>query len=216
MARRKSPPHGPQLELAGELCVAFVNTAGARPNNRQLGVGSFAELVTWSRQAGVLPAVEADRLLGHASGRPEAARAAWAGVAEARSALARVFLAISRRHEPPAGDLAAVNAALAAVMPAIRLVSGAQGLGVGWDGDKQPFECVLGSVLYSAIAFLSSLEGRPHVRQCAARDCELFFVDRSPSGRRVWCRMKTCGHRVKSLRHYHRLGKHQPRMTWRY
>ncbi len=107
-------------------------------------------------------------------------------------------------------------AALAATMPAIRLVSGDTGLGVGWDGGERPLDRVLGPVLYSAIAFLSSLEGRPHVRRCAGPDCELFFVDRSPSGRRVWCQMKTCGHRVKSLRHYHRLGKTRPRMTWPY
>ncbi len=216
MARRTPPPRGPQLDLAGELSVAFVNTAGARPNNRQLGVGSCSELLIWGGQAGLLPADEAERLGRAVEGHLEAARAAYADVAEARAALGRVFLAISRRREPAAAGLAAVNAALAATMPAIRLVSGDTGLGVGWDGGERPLDRVLGPVLYSAIAFLSSLEGRPHVRRCAGPDCELFFVDRSPSGRRVWCQMKTCGHRVKSLRHYHRLGKTRPRMTWPY
>ncbi len=42
MAKRTLLPRSPQLELAGgELSVAFLNTAGARPDNRQLGVSSY-------------------------------------------------------------------------------------------------------------------------------------------------------------------------------
>ncbi len=53
--------------------------------------------------------------------------------------------------------------------------------------------------------------GRPHVRQCAAEDCRLFFVDRSPTGYRRWCERKTCGHRAANLRYWNRRGKKERR-----
>ncbi len=43
------------------------------------------------------------------------------------------------------------------------------------------------------------------LRICAADDCRWRFVDRSPTGRRVWCDMRTCGNRAKVARHRQRL-----------
>ncbi len=216
MARQRQLPRGPQLELAGDLCVAFVNTAGARSNNRQQGVASYAELLTWGQQVGTLSALEAERLEAFAAERPGEAQAACDHISGVRAALARIFLAIAKRADPPAGDLATINQALAAAMPALRLVPGAGGLTLGWGGDENAPDRMLWPVWYAAAEFLGSLRGQPHVRQCAAEDCALFFVDRSPSGRRVWCEMKTCGHRVKSLRYYHRVGKKNRPKNWLY
>jgi predicted RNA-binding Zn ribbon-like protein len=42
------------------------------------------------------------------------------------------------------------------------------------------------------------------LRICAADDCRWRFVDRSPTGRRVWCDMRTCGNRAKVARHRER------------
>ncbi|WP_127508818.1 CGNR zinc finger domain-containing protein [Actinoplanes solisilvae] len=35
------------------------------------------------------------------------------------------------------------------------------------------------------------------IRECSSPDCYLIFVDTSPSGRRRWCSMETCGNRSK-------------------
>ena len=91
MARRKPPPpRGPQLELAGELCVTFVNTAGARADNRRQGVSSFAELVTWSREVGIVSAHEAERLRRRAAERP--AEAAFARAAKILAGMSLAFI----------------------------------------------------------------------------------------------------------------------------
>ncbi|MCP5113537.1 MAG: hypothetical protein GY953_22105, partial [bacterium] len=115
MARRKPPPpRGPQLELArGELCVAFVNTAGARPDNRQQGVSNFAELVTWSRETGSLSAHEAERLRRRAAERPAEAEAAFARVARVRAGLARSFVATQLQQPVDGSELEAFNRAIA-------------------------------------------------------------------------------------------------------
>lgn len=39
------------------------------------------------------------------------------------------------------------------------------------------------------------------LRICANDDCSWRFVDRSPTGRRRWCDMRTCGNRAKVARH---------------
>jgi predicted RNA-binding Zn ribbon-like protein len=46
---------------------------------------------------------------------------------------------------------------------------------------------------------LELLGGRlaSRIRECSAPDCYLIFVDTSPSGRRRWCSMETCGNRSK-------------------
>ncbi len=208
MAKRKSYRRGPQLKLAGALCVAFVNTAGASKKNRQRGVGSYEEMVVWAQQAGVTSALEAERLSRLAAERPADAEAVFGRAMHLRHRLTRLFSATARQRELPADDLAAFNGDLARAFPALRLVPAEKGgLTWGWGGDEDALDRMLWPVVRSAAELLVSMEGRPQVRQCAAPDCTLFFVDRSPSGQKKWCRMKPCGNRVKSLRHYRRFAR---------
>ena len=51
-------------------------------------------------------------------------------------------------------------------------------------------------ILKDVAEFLAS-DQVEKVRQCAADDCELFFVNQSRNGRRRWCSMSTCGNRAK-------------------
>ncbi len=189
--------------------MAFVNTTGARDDNQQLGIGSYPELLAWSQAAGVLSVPEAERLRRRAAAAPEEAAAAFARVAKVRLSLFRIFLATGAGRELPEEDLAAVNEALGAALPALRMARAEQGVTWGWAGDEDALDRMLWPVLLSAAELLVAAEGRPHVRQCALKGCRLFFVDRSPSGQRKWCDMKTCGNRAKAARHRNR------RRAWR-
>lgn len=42
------------------------------------------------------------------------------------------------------------------------------------------------------------------VRECAADDCRLIFLDTSRPGSRRWCSMRRCGGRAKARSHYQR------------
>lgn len=200
-------PRGPQLELAGELCVAFVNTAGERPENRQMGVSSYAELVTWSREVGIVSAHEVERLRRRAAERPAEAEAAFARVDRIRTGLAQSFFACQLEKPMAEGDLEAFNRALAESSLTTRLVVAEAGAAWGWAGDGDALDNLLSKVLSSAFEVMVAARGRPHVRQCAAEGCRLFFIDRSPTGHRRWCQKTTCGHRAANLRYYHRRGK---------
>lgn len=77
------------------------------------------------------------------------------------------------------------------------------------DGDGRPVAvppqpsvtAALGRIALDAIELIG---GGELLRVCAADDCGIRFVDRSPSGNRQWCSMRRCGNRVKARRHYAR------------
>ncbi len=204
MANTQSPPRGPQLKLAGALCVAFVNTAGVREQNRQLGFGNYRELLVWGQQADLLSPLEAKCLSRRAAERPKEAAAILTRAVELRSRLFRLFLATGRRDPPPPDDFAAVNEALARALPALRMVPADGGVQWGWAGDENALDRMLWPVLLSAAELMIAARGQPHVRQCMFKGCLLFFVDRGPRGQRRWCDMRTCGNRAKSRRYYKR------------
>jgi hypothetical protein len=77
------------------------------------------------------------------------------------------------------------------------------------DGDGRPVAvppqpsvtAALGRIALDTIELIG---GKELLRVCAADDCGIRFVDRSPSGNRQWCSMRRCGNRVKARRHYAR------------
>lgn len=214
MARPKKP-RSPQLELAGELCIAFVNTAGARDANRQLGVGDYADLLAWGQQAGTVSVSEVEGLRARAAERPQEAEAVYARAVGLRSALARAFLAIGADRVIAVADLDIVNGELAGAMASTRLVPGDPGITWGWGGDPQALDRVHWPVVHSAWMLLTSLRGESRVRQCAAGECKLFFVDRKRGNQRRWCDWKVCGHRTHARRYYNdRVKPHRVRNPW--
>lgn len=55
-----------------------------------------------------------------------------------------------------------------------------------------------------ALDAIDLLTGTEVFRVCAAGDCGIRFVDRSPARNRQWCSMRRCGNRTKARRHYER------------
>ncbi len=55
-----------------------------------------------------------------------------------------------------------------------------------------------------ALDAVDLLTGGDLLRVCAADDCGIRFVDRSPARNRQWCSMRRCGNRTKARRHYGR------------
>lgn len=204
MAKNAKPHRGPQLELAGDLGVAFVNTASERDWNFQQGVRDYAGLLIWGQQAGVIRGVDAERLSRLASERPAEAEAVAARALQLRADLFRVFVIFAKERLPAPADLETLNAALAEALPALRVVPGDSGLTWDWGGDENALDRVLWAAVRSAAELLVSLEGRLQVRQCARKGCALFFV--ASDSRRKWCG-EHCRNRTKALRYYHRTGK---------
>ncbi|MGB2571995.1 CGNR zinc finger domain-containing protein [Micromonospora citrea] len=114
-----------------------------------------------------------------------------------RDALWRIARRRTRGDAPEPADLALVNEA-AAAPPLIPQVTA--------DGGRAWRLPATGGQALSSIArdAVDLLTGRhaDRIRECAAHDCQLVFVDTSRPGQRRWCAMERCGtrHKVRALR----------------
>jgi predicted RNA-binding Zn ribbon-like protein len=169
---------------SGRLCLDFVATVGERWRRsfeRLLGPEDFAR---WMVESGMLntPPCVSDRHLGTAR-----------DLREVINRLARPGV------EPKRGDRAELNRWSARPSLAPQLTSDG---GVAWVADR-PVEAMLATLARDAVDLLSGpFAGR--IRECAAPDCAILFVDNSRPGRRRWCSTEACGNRARTKAYRHR------------
>src|SRR2546422_9154884 len=81
--------------IGGDLCLDFCNTVGGkRGATTREYLNSYADLVSWAEQAGLLDKSQAGALVRKAARRPTEAAAVLARAVGLREALYRIFLAI--------------------------------------------------------------------------------------------------------------------------
>lgn len=216
-AKKHKDPNVPhELTRAGALCVALVNTAFPKRDDRRRDkrappsrpLASYAELVTWSQRMGSVGPVAGEQLLAAAAREPEKATAVLALVIELRDAFGRIFNALAQKQDLRAEDLAILNDILRArgreVIPA------PNGFRRAWGGDAETLERVLWPLAESAAELLAS-DKHQKVRQCSTKGCLRLFV--YGNSRRQWCDANTCGSRAKGRRHHKRRRENMRRRT---
>lgn len=57
------------------------------------------------------------------------------------------------------------------------------------------------ATIASSLAQFLAEDAPSRLRVCANHGCRYLFIDRSPTGRRRWCDMRTCGNQAKVARH---------------
>jgi predicted RNA-binding Zn ribbon-like protein len=57
------------------------------------------------------------------------------------------------------------------------------------------------ATIASSLAQFLADDAPSRLRVCANASCRYLFIDRSPTGRRRWCDMRTCGNQAKVARH---------------
>lgn len=126
-----------------------------------------------------------------------------ARIRRVRSALREVVDAVveGRRPEPDAVHL--VNATLEARRPT-RLELDGSALRIGHRHAATPVDDALALIAEAIVEELAT--GRPErLRVCANDRCRWAFYDSSPTGRRRWCDMRSCGNQAKAARYRARL-----------
>lgn len=198
-------PDGWLFELTGgALCLDFANTVDDRPSAPKELLPTYAELVSWGRQAGAIGQADARALLRAARSRPAAAQTALRRARDLRETIFTLFAALVHGDAAPTSSLAAFNAALPDALARLRLERrGVDGCAWSWDTSARPLDRVLWPVLRSAAELLTGDE-LPRLRQCAADDCDWLFLDHSKNATRRWCDMTVCGNRTKARRFYAR------------
>lgn len=181
--------------IGGRLSLDFANhlTADGAP-------ADYAELVTWSRQAGSLDAAAARRLQRVARRRGRQADGVHRRALELAAALYRVFRACSESMEPDVGDVGLLNEELGAAMVHGRVVSDGDAFRWDWNDTAPALDRVLWPVARCAADLLVS-EELERLKSCDNHRCAWLFLDTSKNRRRRWCDMKVCGNRAKARRY---------------
>ncbi|MBF6605400.1 MAG: CGNR zinc finger domain-containing protein [Chloroflexi bacterium] len=129
--------------------------------------------------------------------------AALRRVRSVREALREVVRAAVERGFADPRALDEVNRALAARQRLV-LVSGDGDLVLGHRHDGDPLDDVLGRIA-ERVARVVTGHDAERLRICANDTCRWVFFDSSPTHRRRWCEMASCGNRAKAARHRARL-----------
>lgn len=217
LGRRNRTAQGGSQKLpfeftGGRLCLDFANTVSRRPTyHPQDRLTSFSRLVAWSRQARIVTAREAQRLIQQGIRHPEAATEPLEHAIGLREAIYRIFSAITAGRRPSVADLSTLNTSLAHAMAMSQIVHTANGFDWGWQDNNNALDRMLWPVARSAADLLAS-GGWIALRECSGRTCRWLFLDNSRNHSRRWCDMKVCGNRAKAHRHYEgtKAGRHKP------
>lgn len=175
-----------QLEFpfdGGRLCLDLVGTVGRRHEGGGYErLRTAADLAHWIVEAGL-----AEREL----------RVDDAGLRLAhglREAIYRSVTAAMVEQQPGHADVELINQVAAWPIRAPRLdpTSGR----LYWVS-RRPLRAAMATVARDALEMLGS-DAIDRVKECAAPDCSLLYLDASRAQRRRWCSMKRCGNQHKT------------------
>ena len=200
MRDRETPTVEDVALVGGRLCLDFANTANwldAAPVDERLK--TFADLTAWGRRKGLIDQGTEGKLNRRGARHRAAAHDALQRALVLRDALWRLF---SCGAADRAADLAIVNAARAA--PAPELAQAERGGAPVFVPAAKDLDTWLLHPVAASAAELLTAPVRGRVKRCPGDRCGWVFLDDSPSGRRRWCSMKTCGNREKARAHYDR------------
>jgi predicted RNA-binding Zn ribbon-like protein len=193
--------------IGGVPCLDFVNTVAWRLTGRPVEyLGSYEDLLTWGRQAGLLASEETEVLSGGAATHPEEAQDTLSRAIALREAVHRVLCAAIADEPQDEGALSTLNRELSGALSRLH-VAAAVGDDYIWawnwarnNGGGPPLERPLWPVARSAAELLTSSKlGR--VKVCAGEGCGWLFLDESRNGSRRWCDSRDCGNRERVRKH---------------
>ena len=166
---------------SGRLCLDFVATVGERWRRSFERLRNPEDLGRWLVEASL------------ASAEPQVRRRELDHARVLREAIYRVAK-LAGGGTPSPRDVDELNAW--AAKPPLAPQLSADARSVTWTAERE-VEAALATIARDAVDLLSGpLATR--IRECAAADCALLFVDTSRPGHRRWCSMSTCGNRMKT------------------
>lgn len=126
-----------------------------------------------------------------------------ARIRRVRTALREVLDAVVEGRPPEPEAVHLVNAVLEQRRPT-RLDLDGSVLRIGHRHAATPVDDALALIAEAIVEELAT--GRPErLRVCANDRCRWAFFDSSPTGRRRWCDMRSCGNQAKAARHRARM-----------
>ena len=189
----------------GRLSLDFANTSCHRSTRPKEQLASYADLVSFARQAGIVNPDRARRLLDQSGRHPKKAAAVLQRARELREAIYRIWVAQIRRERPAGADMELLNTWLAGSLRQQRVAKQGERFTLTW-ADEDALESPLWPIAKSAAELLTSEEAQL-IRECEASstgECSWLFIDETRNRSKRWCSMASCGNRAKARRHYQR------------
>lgn len=194
---------------SGRLCLDFTETLEYQfSKKRKDRLNDYSDLVSWSKQAGIVTDTEAKRLVREGTIRPADAAAVFKRAIALRQAVYGIFSAVSGGCQPSSADLSTLSEELRKALIRCRIIPTVDGFTWDWADDEDELDRIIWPVAQSAADLLTSGD-LAKLRECASPECSSLFLDTSRNRSRRWCEMKTCGNQAKARRHYQRKKAHR-------
>ena len=191
---------------SGNLVLDFANTAEFHASDHpDEMLESYADLVSWAAEAGLLSQSEKQELLARAKQNPNDATKAFVKALELRELIYRIFSAIAGDEPPDQAVLSKFNQTLAKSLVKTQISTNEQGFTWSWQNKGKSFDSMTWPIARATANLLVS-EDIHQVGECADdRGCGFLFIDTSRNHSRRWCSMEICGNRAKAQRHYQKI-----------
>jgi predicted RNA-binding Zn ribbon-like protein len=186
------------------LCLDFTDTVDWRTSEHATDkIRSYQDLVTWSRNHGILGDDEAETMV-KSTDSGSLGEDVLKEARTLRDAIYRIFSAVAHGKRADSLDVGILNGYLARAMTKRELQMTEAGYRWGWCTGESA-DRMLYPVTQSAADLLTS-EDLARVKECANEEqgCGSLFLDSSKSQTRRWCSMKDCGNRMKFKTYYDR------------
>ncbi len=193
--------------VAGVLCLDFANTINGHGNSSgHEYLKNYADIIIWSRRAGLLSDDDAQSLILDTMPSPALAKDIHIRFIFARELIYSIFSAIAHNQLPVQSEIAQLNLFRAEALSQSQILPSENGFKLGWLNPKNPYS-MLWPIVLSAAELLTS-GNLIRIRQCDGEGCDWLFIDNSRNHLRRWCSMDECGNRAKSQRYLNRLQHH--------
>jgi predicted RNA-binding Zn ribbon-like protein len=190
---------------SGKLVLDFANTAEFHAIDQpDEMLETYADLVSWSLEAGLVTKSEARDLLVKADKEPQEASKTLSNALEMRETIYRMLSAVAHGEKPDNTDLSRFNRTLTEALIKTQISPTDEGFTWTWQVYENSFDRMLWPIAREAANLLTS-EDIKRMGECADdRGCGYLFFDTSRNHSRRWCSMESCGNRAKAQRHYQR------------
>lgn len=192
-----------------ELFVAFANTVVFTHGHAEDRLPDTEALLAWLRAQHLISNRARSTETSQLRRDPAEAARRLERFRHLRDVMRAIAVEVAEHDRPTAGQLRDLNHILRHGLHYHQLEA---------DPDRTRFTFAqVGDRLDQARATIASSLGQflaeetpSRLRVCANEGCRFLFVDRSPTARRRWCDMRTCGNQAKVARHRARARTAQP------
>jgi predicted RNA-binding Zn ribbon-like protein len=189
---------------SSDLWVRFVNTlvfTHGRPTDE---VPDADALISWLRRARLLSDRAASAERAHLRDDPDEAARRIERFHDLRDLIRTIATEVTATDQVGRDNVRALNHILRHGLHYHQLEVSTDGTQYGLARVGDRLDQARATIAGTMADFLAGRSVQ-QLRICANEGCVEIFIDRSPTGRRRWCDMRTCGNQAKAARHRARL-----------